>query len=223
MKRSALYVVLLLILVLVIAVLCIRIFTNPQTPAPKPTQEPTKDELTLPPVVTEPAAEITPPAVYETPTQEPVPEETEMPFETREPIESEEPEESPEPELTPIDASGSIRSSTGTGLNLVADWSATDGADGNVALRVAVSAESYSFFTSELYQSLELVVNGETYRENTPQIAYEGSDQVLTPLADFAVELPRGTADIRLTWHYKGSYSGVEITDISIAALLNLS
>lgn len=223
MKRSALYVVLLLVLVLVIAVLCIRIFTNPQKPAPDPTQEPTKDELTLPPVATDPVAVITPPAVNETPDPEPTPEETEMPFETREPLESEEPEPDAEPELTPIDASGSIRSSTGTGLNLVADWSATDGAEGKVTLRVAVSTESYSFFTSELYQSLELVVNGETYRANTPQIAYEGSDQILTPLADFELELPRGTADIRLTWHYKGSYSGVEIADISIGALLDLS
>ena len=223
MKRSALYVVLLLILVLVIAVLCIRIFTTPPTPTPDPTQEPTKDELTLPPVVTEPEAEFTPPAETEAPTPEPIPDETEMPFETREPLESEDPEPDPEPELIPINASGSIRSATGTGLNLVADWVATDADEGKAALRITVSAESYSFFTSALYQSLELVVNGETYRANTPEVAYDGSELVLSPLAEFALELPRGTADLSIVWHYKGSYSGVEIADISIGALLNLS
>ena len=221
MKRSALYVVLLLILVLVVAVLCIRVFTAPTEP--RPTQAPTKEELTLPPVDTEPTENVTPPVADETPipTPEETPEQTEMPFETREPLESEEPVE-PEETLPPLAANGTFRSATGTGLNLVADWVASDGNDGGALLQVTVSAESYSFFTSALYQSLTLTVNGETYSANTPEIAYEGGELALTPLAQFTVEVPRAALDMRIVWHYKGSYSGVELSEITAGTLVNL-
>jgi len=221
MKKSAVYVVLLLVVVIAVCVLCIRVMTKdkaqPEKPAPTqavytlpPTEEP---ELTLPPVTPEepePSAEPT-----EEPTETPV--ETETPMETRPPVETE-----PPATPKPLDADGSFRSDTGTHLNLVADWAA-DAAGDNVTLQVVLYAESYSFYTSALYNSLQLTVNGMVYSANSPDVRYDGADLARTQLASFTVTVPRGQTSVEAVWHYKGSYSGVELNDIYASTTLDLN
>ena len=213
MKRSAVYVALLLVIVIVVAVLCLRIFTKETLPEQP---EPTKEVTVLPPVADEPTHVSVPETEAPAATPEP-PRETEKPFETRAPIETE-PPAAPEP----FHADGSFRSDTGTYLNLVAEWAASDSGGESVTLRVLLSAESYSFNTSALYNSLQLTVNGTTYSANSPEVSYTGDALTRTPLAEFAVELPRGTATVEAVWHYKGSYSGTELEDITASATISL-
>jgi len=216
MKRSAAYIGLLLVVIVVAAVLSIRVLTREQ-PQPEETPAPTETQgivLTLPPAETPEATEK--PTAEETETPQPTekPAETERPFETREPIVTEAP--------IPMDKSGSFRSDTGTYLNLLVDWGAYGDGD-TVTLTVGYSVQSYSFYTSALYQSLELRVNGEAYYANSPQVSYDGADQKITPLTTFTVSVPRGVTSVEAVWHYKGSYSGVELADISAAATIDLS
>lgn len=213
MKKSAAYIALLLIVVVIAAVLSIRVFTKEQN-APMPAETP-QQVVTLPP--TEGHEKTLPPQPTAAPTE--APQETEKPFETRAPIETETPAT---PTPVPVDASGSFRSATGTGLNLVVDWGARSIGGDAVSLTVTFSAQSYSFYTSALYNSLELTVNGKTYTANSPAVSYDGSDLTTTPLATFTVEVPRGTATLDAVWHYKGSYSGVELTEITASAAIDL-
>ena len=217
MKKSAAYIALLLVVVVIAAVLSIRVFTREK--AEEPTPEPQAQQvLALPPVEEPGKTVVTLPPEEPTPTPEP----TEEPvFETREPITTEPPEETEAPE--PVDVSGSFRSDTGTGLNLLVDWGARSTAGETVSLIVDFSAQSYSFYTSALYSSLELTVNGKTYSANSPAVSYDGSDLMTTPLATFTVEVPRGTTTLDAVWHYKGSYSGKELTDITASATIDLS
>ena len=218
MKRSAAYIALLLVVVVIAAVLSIRVFTREKAEEPTSTQQPQQQVLTLPPVEEPGKTVVTMPPATPTPTPEP----TEEPvFETREPITTEPPEETKPP--IPVDISGSFRSDTGTGLNLLVDWGARSTAGETVSLIVNFSAQSYSFYTSALYNSLELTVNGRTYSANSPAVSYDGSDLTTTPLTTFTVEVPRGTTTLDAVWHYKGSYSGVELSDITASATLNLT
>ena len=214
MKRSAVYVVLLIIVVIIVAVLCVRIFTRDTAPEPPAEQQ----AETLPPEAAPEILPETPAPPTEAPLPTEAPEETEKPFETRPPIETELPE-TPEPAF---EADGSFRSDTGTYLNLVAEWAASNDGGDTVTLQVLLSAESYSFYTSALYNSLQLTVNGTTYSANSPEVSYDGSDLARTKLAAFTVEVPRGTTTLEAVWHYKGSYSGVELTDITATTTVTL-
>ena len=216
MKKSAVYVALLLVIVIVVAVLCIRIFTK--APAPE-IPEPVKTEATLPPVQDD-GPTVAPLPAPEKPAEPKAPRETEAPFETRPPMEeTEEPEETP----VPVEASGSFRSDTGTYLNLLVDWSAVSSGENTVALTVKYSVQSYSIFTAASPGNLVLSVNGKTYTASCPAINYDGADLAVTPLATFNAEVPRGTVTLNAVWHFKGSYSGTELDDITAEAALDLN
>ena len=211
MRRSSSYVIALLILVIVVAVLGIVVL---QRRAPED----------IPPAITNaPGALETPDSPAQTPSAAPETTEslppTEPPvFETRAPLESEEPqpEESaePTPELPVESATGSLSSDTGTGLNIVADWETFTDADGSAKLRVNVSVVSYSFFTSPLYQSIVLTVDGAEYSADSPEVAYDGTDRITTPMVAFTVDAPPTGTHISVVWNYRGSYSGKQIDAI---------
>ena len=217
MKKSAVYVALLLVIVIIVAVLCLRIFTKTD-PAPE-IPESSKTEATLPPVKeNEPI--VVPLPEPEKPAEPEKPEETEVPFETRPPMEE---EEEPEEVPVPVDASGSFCSDTGTYLNLLVDWSAVSSGEDTVMLTVRYSAESYSIFTAASPGNLALIVDGKTYTASCPELNYDGADLTVTPLATFTVEVPRGTVSLNAIWHFKGSYSGTELDNITADAALDLN
>ena len=98
---------------------------------------------------------------------------------------------------------------------MIADWrSYTDGS-GNRKLRVDLSAQSYAFNTDALWNALELTVNGVTYSANSSAVSYSGAAMHNTPLASFTVDVPSGSVSLSAVWHYRGTYSGVELEDIS--------
>ena len=208
MKRYTAYVTVALVMVLAVAAVSIRLFFREQKP-PAPTEEPpaaTVTETETPPTPTEtpvdtptPAPPLTPPVV----TPPPAPPQTVAPTVP------------PTPTLPPATASGSFSSATGTGLNLVADWRSYIDGSGNRKLRVDLSAQSYAFSTDALWNALELTVNGVTYSANSPAVNYTGDNLRNTPLASFTVDVPSGNVSLSAVWHYKGSYSGVELNDIS--------
>lgn len=213
MKKTVIYVIL-LIAVAIAAVLSVIALLR-KSPAAAP-------EVSAPP--TAPAvSETTDAPALPTPTETPVP--TEAPvFETRAPLETETPEETPAPEETvppaPEDLSGSFNSDTGTGLNLTVDWRTFADGDGSRRLRVEVSAVSYSFYTSSLYQSIVLTVDGVSYTADSPELSYDGSELAISPMAVFTVDAPDAGTAVTVVWHYRGSYSGVALEEITASGLI---
>ena len=206
MKKSAVYIAVLLILLIVAVVLCLNALSRDKAvPDPDPT--------------------FTQQVSTETPTQEPTqpPEESErpspIPMVTDPPIQTREPLQTPEVTKEPVkvDASGSFASDTGTNLNIMVEWHTYTNNAGEAKLTVDISVISYSFYTDSLYNAIELTVGGETYYFNSPAVSYGGSELAVTPMVSKTVDAPAGNTAISVVWNYKGSYSGVELEKISAA------
>lgn len=123
----------------------------------------------------------------------------------------------PAPTPTPVQTvsgSGSFSSNTGTGLNIKVDWKAYNAADGTVMLQIDVSASSYSFYTSSLWDSIWVKVGGVSYSASSPAISYDGNDLLYSHMATFYVPASTGNVGIDVVWHYNGSYSGKELGNI---------
>ena len=162
----------------------------PATPTPtQPFSEPVI--LTPPP----PSSTVEPVAPTETPVQ------TSTPVATPIPVQA--------------DASGSFSSDTGTYLNLSGEWKLYTDDAGLPKLQVALYATHYSLRTDEVFEGLELNVNGEIYKANTPAIRYDGKGFISSPLYTFTIDAPGGAMRIIATWHYRGTYSGKELGDIT--------
>ena len=208
MKRSTAYFAILLILVVAIAALSIAVIRRREPTQPADPAELTDTTPASP--VTE-TTQPTPPAVTETP---PPPSEPPV-FETRPPEETPAPTPTPTPEPTPAPtASGGIRSDTGTGLNMQANWRVYADASGKLKLQVDVNAVSYSFYTDALYQAVVLTVGGSSYSANSAAVQYGGKDLITSPIASFTVDAPPSGTPISVVWNYKGSYSGKPLDQI---------
>ena len=215
MKRNG-FLVLLLLVVIAAAALSLWLFffrdnaPAEETPPPPPTKPP--EWTVLPERTNEPA-----------PTESPEPEPTETPeptpTETPEPAPTETPEPTPSP---PADASGTFSSDTGTALNLLADWSVYTDAEGNRKLEVTLSAAHYALRIDPSYHSLVLTVDGQSYSADCPAIAYNGSEQNITPLHTFTLNAPSGSAGVHAVWNFKGSYSGKDLEQIIASGTVNL-
>ncbi len=202
MKRRTAYFAMLLILVVAIAALSIAVIRRREPTQPADPAELTDTTPASP--VTE-TTQPTPPAVTETP-----PPPTEPPV-----VETRPPEETPAPTPTPAPtASGGIRSDTGTGLNMQANWRVYADASGKLKLQVDVNAVSYSFYTDALYQAVVLTVGGSSYSANSAAVQYGGKDLITSPIASFTVDAPPSGTPISVVWNYKGSYSGKPLDQI---------
>lgn len=116
-------------------------------------------------------------------------------------------------------ASGSFASDSGTQLNLLVSWSAFDIGGGQRKLEVTVSTTSYSLFANSMENGVELTVNGALYLGNSAAVSYSGSAAATTPLAAFSVTVPAGTVTMNAVWHFRGSYSGKPLENITAAGI----
>ena len=85
-------------------------------------------------------------------------------------------------------------------------------------MKIEVGVNHYSFFTSALWNAIEVKVNGTTYTANSKEVSYDGDDLKLSPMASFDVPAQSGNNSIEVIWHYRGTYSGVELDTIECAA-----
>lgn len=134
------------------------------------------------------------------------------------------PEETAEPggPAAPLDESGSLRSDTGTNLNLQADWRVTAVSAQNVRLTVVLWLESYSLSVGER-QLNTLRVNDETYTFQTDpvEVPSGGGDKTFTQLYEWSETLPLGadggfSAELEAVWNFQGSYSGTELETVTV-------
>ena len=132
----------------------------------------------------------------------------------------------PTPTPTPTPAvnasSGSFRSDTQTGLNIVVDWTLTPGANG-ATLSFKVSTESYSLYNNEAWHGLSVTIGGQTWEFDTKAIEYDGPGLGTNELAEGSVELSTSSipATATVNWHFQGSYGGTDLENITATGTIS--
>ena len=155
----------------------------------------------------EPETEVTP---KPTPTPTPTPEPTETPRPS-------------EPAQEAVgDAEGALRSDTGTGLEIRADWSLSAAEGGAARLTVRLYAESYSLQTREIWHGAVLSVARQRYEFDTQEVDYAGPVLGENELGELSVELEGLSlpAEASVTWRFQGSYGGEELEEITASGVL---
>ena len=136
------------------------------------------------------------------------------------------PTHTPTPTPTPTPAvsasSGSLRSDTGTGLNIVVDWTLTPGASG-ATLAFTVSTESYSLYNNGAWHALSVQVGGSTYEFDTEAISCDGPGLETNELSTGTIQLSSSDipAAVTVNWHFQGSYGGTELETISASGTVS--
>ena len=167
---------------------------------------------------TPPAQESTEPAATPTPTPEATPTPAPEPTPTPSPTPSPEPSAEPTPEPA---RSGSFRSDTGTGLEIVADWSLS-GSGAETRLSLTLSAESYSLQTREIWKGAALTLGGETFEFDTEAVDFAGPGQGTSVLGTLEAVIDGSVmpAQAELSWHFQGSYGGEELEYITASGTI---
>lgn len=167
---------------------------------------------------TPPAQESTEPAHTPTPTPEAAPTPTPEPTPTPSPTPSPEPSAEPTPEPA---RSGSFRSDTGTGLEIVADWSLS-GSGAETRLSLTLSAESYSLQTREIWKGAALTLGGEAFEFDTEAVDFAGPGQGTSVLGTLEAVIDSSIlpAQAELSWHFQGSYGGEELEYITASGTI---
>lgn len=189
------------------------------TPAPG-----TEAPAVITPVPTVPPT--VPPTMAPTPVPTPVP----MPKPTPTPT----PTPAPTPVPTPAQpagqklGSGTFRSSTGVGLEVVADYNVIVKDASNVEVTVSVSAEHYALHLNELWNAVHFAVDGQMASANQPSLQYDGGVAVKTPLATktFTVAVAQGaskTVSVAVEWAYDGQYNGNYIPSLECGGSIVIS
>ena len=160
------------------------------------------------------------------PQEEPETEATPTPAPTPTPTPTPEPTETPQPsepaQEAVGDAEGALRSDTGTGLEIRADWSLSAAEGGAARLTVRLYAESYSLQTREIWHGAVLSVGGQSYEFDTQEVDYAGPVLGENELGELSVELEGLSlpAEASVTWRFQGSYGGEELEEITASGVI---
>ena len=170
------------------------------------TAEPTDEEITEPattekPIETEPTIEST------------KEETTELTEETTEATEQTSQETTPSAGET--GSSGRFASATGTGLELLVDWTTYTDDNGTDMVRFDVSIESYSIYVGSRVNGLVITLGGETKKLNTGELIYESGPKKTFLLGSCTMELPSATAQAEVSWDFFGSYKNTPMNQIT--------
>ena len=122
--------------------------------------------------------------------------------------------------------SDSFRSDTGTGLNMICDWSAVSVEGNQAKVTVTISVESFSLYLSNMGNNVFVSVGGQTGALAQPELEHDGGYTVTTfGTLEFTLPLAEGSNDfsVAVEWHYNGSYSGVAMDVIECGGTITLT
>jgi len=117
-------------------------------------------------------------------------------------------------------SSGSFSSYTGTGLDIVVQW--TVGADmaGGRELQAVVGTNSSNLSCASFGNGVTLNVGGMVYTAANNAIDYHGGGTVYNTLASFVVPIYPGTVQVTASWRFNGVYSGNNIGEITASGVV---
>ena len=177
-----------------------------------------------------------PTVVVETPTPDlviddtpaPAPQNTPAPTPSPTPTPAPTPTPEPTPEPQPVGTvlgSGTFKSTTGTWLDLRADWTAVSSGDTQVQITVVVSIDSYSLHLAAVPKSVNLSLGGQFVSLDGPAVDYDGRAALNTVLGTKTFTLDRSAAPYSLAveWHFGGTYGGTPLDVIECGGTISLS
>ena len=197
-----------------------------------PEDEPEQTVITPPPVPENPAE---PAQAQNTPIPAPTPVPQNRPAPTQAPQNNPAPTQAPAPTPVPTPTpmpsgqslgSGSFRSETGTGLELICDWNAVSVEGNKAEVTLRVSIDSYTLYLNELTDRIHLRVGSQTASMTQPALSYEGG-KTNTPFGSktFTVELAEGNNGfpVAVEWHFGGVYHEVPLDVIECGGTITLT
>ena len=120
-------------------------------------------------------------------------------------------------------SSGTLRSNTGTQMDMLVEWSVSLGAGDTKVLHVNVCADAYALSSSQGSQNISLYLNGERHLASSSAIDYTGTARAQLPLASFEIlNAPGGPNQLDVEWFFNGSYGGTELVTITASGVINI-
>ena len=112
-------------------------------------------------------------------------------------------------------SSGSFSSYTGTGLDIVVNWTVAADMAGQHELQAVVGTSSSNLSCSSFGNGVTLNVGGMVYTAANNAIDYHGGGVVYNTLASFVVPNVYGTVQVTATWRFNGTYAGSYLGEIT--------
>ncbi len=163
------------------------------------------------------------PTPYIEPTPTPDPDATPTPTPTPAPT----PTPTPVPAATPL-GDGSFKTNTGYWLDLEAEWSAESVDNEYANITIVVNLHSYSLYTGDKRNALEITVGEETTAIDVEAIQVHDNVETVTKLGEytFTVEAPAGKISlipIQAVWQFGGTYSGRSVANLTVEGNAEIS
>lgn len=214
MRRSNILLLLLLCLLIALAIFMIFRLEGAEKSRNEPGQIPTSTPMPTATAAPTPTPE--PTAIPVTPSPEPAT--TTVPTPTPAPTAIPTPTPSPSPAY---ELSGTIRSDTGTWINLVVHWKIVT-VDGQPKLELTACSESYSLITYKRVNDVEFIVDGAVIYESSGPINLDSMNTLVeTELGSAVMNVTSGRdASVRVRWHFYGEYGNRQIDVITAEAAI---
>jgi len=178
------------------------------------------------PADTQPTPAAAPNTPIPVPTPTPAPAATPAPTATPEPTPTPSPTPSAEPQPVGKDmGSGTFKSTTGTWLDLRADWTAVATGGTQVQITVVVSIDSYSLHLAAVPNSVNLSLGGQFVSLDGPAVDYDGRAALNTVLGTrtFTLDLADAPYSLAVEWHFGGTYGGTQLDVIECGGTIVLN
>ncbi|MGM9563287.1 MAG: hypothetical protein ACI3VQ_04330 [Faecousia sp.] len=111
--------------------------------------------------------------------------------------------------------SGRFTSDTGTGLELLVDWTTYTDENGTDMVRFDVSIESYSIYVGSRINGLVITMDGRTKKLDSGEITYASGPKKTFLLGSCTMEMLSETAHAEVSWDFFGSYKDTPMDQIT--------
>ena len=111
--------------------------------------------------------------------------------------------------------SGRFTSDTGTGLELLVDWTTYTDENGTDMVRFDISIESYSIYVGSRINGLVITMDGRTKKLDSGEITYASGPKKTFLLGSCTMEMLSETAHAEVSWDFFGSYKDTPMDQIT--------
>lgn len=109
---------------------------------------------------------------------------------------------------------GRFTSNTGSGLELLVDWTICTGADGKRIVRFNVSLDTHSIYAGARKNGIQIKMGEATASVDSNAISYSVNSRTEILLGSCTMEMTNTEADVTVSWAFRGSYNGVAFNTV---------
>ena len=111
--------------------------------------------------------------------------------------------------------SGHFTSDTGTGLELLVDWTTYTDENGTDMVRFDISIESYSIYVGSRINGIVITMDGRTKKLDSGEITYASGPKKIFLLGSCTMDMLSATAHAEVSWDFFGSYKDTPMDQIT--------